>query len=131
MTALVLDAGALIALDRNDRGAWAMLRVAADDASTVQVPAGVIAQAWRDGRRQALLARALSHCDEVPLDGVVARAAGLLCGRSGTTDVIDASVALAAAGVARHGDVAIITSDPDDIRRLLSVLDVAARVVHV
>ena len=96
MTALVLDAGALIALDRNDRGAWAMLRVAADDASTVQVPAGVIAQAWRDGRRQALLARALSHCDEVPLDGVVARAAGLLCGRSGTTDVIDASVALAA-----------------------------------
>ena len=131
MTALVLDAGALIALDRNDRGAWAMLRVAADDASTVQVPAGVIAQAWRDGRRQALLARALSHCDEVPLDGVVARAAGLLCGRSGTTDVIDASVALAAAGVAGHGDVAIITSDPDDIRRLLSVLDVAARVVHV
>ncbi len=131
MTALVLDAGALIALDHNDRGAWAMLRVAADDASTVQVPAGVIAQAWRDGRRQALLARALSHCDEVPLDGVVARGGGLLCGRSGTTDVIDASVALAAAGVARHGDVAIITSDPDDIRRLLSVLDVAARVVHV
>lgn len=131
MTALVLDAGALIALDRNDRGAWAMLRVAADDASTVQVPAGVIAQAWRDGRRQALLARALSHCDEVPLDGVVARAAGLLCGRSGTTDVIDASVALAATGVARHGDVAIVTSDPDDLRRLLSVLDVAARVVQV
>ena len=128
---LVLDAGALIALDRNDRGAWAMLRVAADDATTVLVPAGVIAQAWRDGRRQALLSRALSHCDEVPLDGVVARAAGLLCGRAGTTDVIDASVAVTAAGVARHGDVAIITSDPDDIRRLLSVLDVATRVVHV
>ena len=131
MTVLVLDAGALIALDRNDRGAWAMLRVAADDATTVLVPAGVIAQAWRNGRRQALLSRALSHCDEVPLDGVVARAAGLLCGRAGTADVIDASVAITAAGVARYGDVAIITSDPDDIRRLLSVLDVAARVVHV
>ena len=131
MTALVLDAGALIALDRNDRGAWAMLRVAADDATTVLVPAGVIAQAWRDGRRQALLSRALSHCDEVPLDCVVARAAGLLCGRAGTADVIDASVAITAAGTARHGDVAIITSDPDDIRRLLSVLDVTARVVHV
>ena len=131
MTALVLDAGALIALDRNDRVAWSMLRVAADDASTVQVPAGVIAQAWRDGRRQALLSRALAHCDEVPLDGVVARAAGLLCGRAGTADVIDASVAIIAAGVARHGDVAIITSDPDDIRRLLSELDVEARVVQV
>lgn len=131
MTALVLDAGALIALDRNDRAAWAMLRVAADDASTVQVPAGVIAQAWRDGRRSALLSRALSHCDEVPLDGVVARAAGLLCGRTGTADIIDASVAITAAGVARHDDVAILTSDADDIRRLLSALDIAARVVHV
>lgn len=131
MTALVLDAGALIALDRNDRVVWAMLRVAADDASTVQVPAGAIAQAWRDGRRQALLSRALAHCDEVPLDGVVARAAGLLCGRAGTADVIDASVVVTAAGIARHQDVAIATSDPDDMRRLLSVLDVAARVVQV
>ena len=131
MTALVLDAGALIALDRNDRAAWAMLRVAADDASAVQVPAGAIAQAWRDGRRQALLSRALAHCDEVPLDGVVARAAGLLCGRAGTADVIDASVALTAAGVARHGAVAIVTSDPDDMRRLVSVLDVVARIVQV
>ena len=131
MTALILDAGALIALDRNDRAVWAMLRVAADDASTVQVPAGVIAQAWRDGGRQALLSRALAHCDEVPLDGVVARAAGLLCGQAGTADVIDASVALTAAGVARYEAVAIATSDPDDMRRLLSVLDVAARIVHV
>ena len=129
MTALVLDAGALIALDRNDRGAWAMLRVAADDASTVHLPAGAIAQAWRDGRRQALLSRALAHCDEVPLDGVVARAAGLLCGRAGTADVIDASVALTAA--ARHEAVAIVTSDPDDMRRLVSVLDVVARIVQV
>lgn len=131
MTALVLDAGALIALDRNDRAVWAMLRVAADDASTVQVPAGAIAQAWRDGRRQALLSRALAHCDEVPLDGVVARAAGLLCGRAGTADVIDASVAWTIAGVARHEGVAIATSDPDDMRQLLSVLGVAARVVQV
>lgn len=131
MTALVLDAGALIALDRNDRGAWAMLRVAADVASTVQVPAGVIAQAWRAGSRQALLSRALAQCDEVPLDGVVARAAGLLCGQAGTADVIDGSVALTAAGLARHERVTIATSDPDDMQRLLSVLDVVARIVHV
>jgi len=131
VTALVLDAGALIALDRNDRGVWAMLRVAADDASTVQVPAGAIAQAWRDGRRQALLSRALAHCDEVPLDGLGARAAGLLCGRTGIADVIDASVAITVVGLAQHDDVAIITSDPGDIQRLLSVLDAAVRVVHV
>ena len=68
---------------------------------------------------------------KVPLDGVVARAAGLLCGWAGTADVIDASVVVTAAGIARHEDVAIATSDPDDMRRLLSVLDVAARVVQV
>ena len=34
-------------------------------------------------------------------------------------------------GIARDGDVAIITSDPDEIRRLLSELDVEARVVQV
>ena len=131
MTALVLDAGALIALDRNDRTAWAMLRIAADDGSTVRVPAGAIAQAWRDGNRQALLSRALAHCDEVPLDGLMARAAGLLCGRAATADVIDASVAVTAAGIARHNTVAIVTSDVGDMRRLLSILDSSARVVLV
>jgi len=63
----------------------------------VYVPAGVISQAWRDGTGQALLSRALRHCDEVPLDGVLARAAGLLCGQAGTADVIDASQAAAVA----------------------------------
>lgn len=131
MTALVLDAGALIALDRNDRVAWAMLRVTADDAGMVQVPAGAIAQAWRDGRRQALLSRALRHCDEVPLDGPLARAAGMLCGHASTADVIDASVALTASGISRHADVAVVTSDADDIRLLLSVLDCTARIVEI
>ena len=97
MTALVLDTGALIALDRNDRTVWAMLRNAADDSAQVSVPAGVIAQAWRGGSRQALLPRALTHCDEVPLEGPLARATGLLCGRAGTADIVDASVALVAA----------------------------------
>ena len=101
MTTLVLDARALIALDRNDRSAWAMLRNAADDSAEVSVPAGVIAQAWRDGSRQALLARALAHCDEIPLDGPLARATGLLCAHAGTADIIDASVAVIAAGVLR------------------------------
>jgi hypothetical protein len=128
---IVLDTGALIALDRNDRETWALLRIAADDKDIIQVPAGAIAQAWRDGGRQVLLARALRHCDEVGLDGTAARAAGLLCGRSGTSDVIDASVAVAAAGPARHGRVSILTSDPADITRLLSALGVTADIVTV
>ncbi len=122
MTALVLDAGALIALDRNDREVWAMLRVAADDSSIVQVSAGAIGQAWRDGARQALLARALRHCDEVALEGTVARAAGLLCGKTSTADVIDASIAIAAAVLSRTEHVVILTSDRDDIALLADEL---------
>ncbi len=131
MSALVLDTGALIALDRNDRTVWAILRVAADAGETVHVPAGVIAQAWRDGRRQVLLVRALRHCHEEPLDGRLARAAGLLCGRASTSDVIDASVALAVAGASRRSDVAVLTSDGADLHHLLSALDLSATVVDV
>ncbi len=131
MTALVLDAGALIQLDRNDRSTWALLRVAADASNTVHVPTGAIAQAWRDGRRQVLLARALSHCDEVALEGPLARAAGVLCGKAATADVIDASIAVTAAGLARDDQVVVVTSDRADLRHLLAVLDVEVRLIEV
>ena len=131
MSSLVLDAGALIALDRNDRGVWAMLRIATDDAWLVQVPAGAIAQAWRDGRQQVLLTRALRHCDEVALDGAIARAVGLLCGKSRTADIVDASVALAAAGLARRGAVSVLTSDSGDIEHLVETLQVDVTVIGV
>jgi hypothetical protein len=80
------------------------------------VPAGVVGQVWRDGRRQARLARLLAT-DEVEievLDDRRAREAGQLCGARGTADVIDASVVLGA----RARDHRIVTSDPDDLERL-------------
>lgn len=131
MTVFVLDSGALIAIDRNDRSVSAMLRVVLDDGDEVQVPAGAVAQTWRDGGRQANLARTLQRCEEVPLDSEVARAAGILCGRTGTTDVIDASVAVATAVAASSGSVAVLTSDPDDLAILLSAVGVDARLVYV
>ena len=129
-TVVVLDTGALIALDRDQRSTWAMLRVAAEEGAVVQVPAGAIAQAWRNGSRQALLSRALRHCEDVPLDGSVARAAGLLCGRTNTADVIDATVALVAGAAGRAGRVTDVTSDPDDIGRLTVALRVEVRLVR-
>ena len=131
MSALVLDTGALIALDRNDRTVWAMLRNSADDSAQVSVPAGVVAQAWRGGSRQALLARALVHCDEVPLEGSLARATGLLCGRAGTADIVDASVALVAAARSQTGPTSLITSDPTDLRHLLQTLKAPVRLVAI
>jgi hypothetical protein len=130
MTSLVFDTGALIALDRNDRQAWALLRVASDEGHLIEVPAGAIAQAWRNGQRQALLVRALRHCDEVPLDGALARASGLLCGQSRTSDIVDASIAIVAAGRSRHTNVSIVTSDRSDIEHLIEVLDINAQIIE-
>jgi predicted nucleic acid-binding protein len=117
----VLDAGALIALDRGDRDAWALLTETHRAGQRPVVPAPVIAQAWREGRRQARLARVLSGAELVPADGPVARRAGELLGQSRTTDVLDALVALAAQD--RPG-CEVLTSDPADILLLLQTLHV-------
>lgn len=113
---ITLDAGALIALERGDGRMIALLSESVRQNRSFRVPAGVLGQAWRDGRRQSILARFL-HAEEVtivPLDAPMARAAGELCGTKGTTDVIDASVVLTAR---QHGDN-IITSDVSDLKRL-------------
>jgi len=54
-------------------------------------------------------------------DARLARRAGELLGRSHTTDVLDALVALAAADRPGHE---VLTSDPDDIHHLLQALGV-------
>ncbi len=124
MTAVVLDTGALIGFERNDRRIVAIIVRALEHHDPLLVPAGVVAQAWRDGTRQTRLARLLGSplCEVLVLDDHQARAAGQICGVAGTTDVIDASVALAA-----HNHAArVLTSDPDDLRLLDHSLDIVA-----
>jgi hypothetical protein len=113
---LTLDTGALIALDRGDRRVTALLRQALTAGYRIRVPAGVVGQAWRDGRRQVVLSRFLrsSEVEVVPLVDQLSRAAGELCGVTGTADVIDASVVLVAK---KYRDL-IVTGDPDDLKRL-------------
>jgi PIN domain len=113
---VTLDAGALIALDRGAGRMIALLQRAVTTGARLRVPAGVIGQAWRDGTRQARLARFLRtpHVEIAPLDGELARACGELCAASRTRDVIDASVVI----TAREHDDVILTSDVEDLRRL-------------
>ena len=113
---LTLDASALIAFERNDRIVVAIIARAEEHKLRLAAPAGVVGQVWRDGRRQARLARLLgsSLIEVVPLDDERARAAGQLCGVSGTRDVIDASVVLCA----RERGHGVLTSDVDDLERL-------------
>ena len=116
MRGLTLDAGALIAVDRNDRRVVVFLRRAIERKLDTVVPAGVLGQVWRDGRRQARLAQMLRQPEVSvePLDEYRARAAGQLCGIRGTEDVVDASVVLCA----RMRKHQILTGDLDDLLRL-------------
>lgn len=116
MTGLTLDAGALLAFERNDRQVVALITLALHHGRAIAVPAGVVGQVWRDGRRQARLARLLAskEVEVEALDDRRAREAGQLCGARGTADVIDASVVLGA----RARGHRIATSDPEDLQRL-------------
>jgi len=114
VSALVLDAGALVAIDRDDRSMIARLRVAQEHGMELRTNAMVVAQVWRDRQgRQVSLARLLQAVDVRAIDHQDGRQAGVLLGLAGTADPIDASVVLLAA----PGD-RILTSDPDDLTRL-------------
>lgn len=111
---LILDNGALIALERNDRAMWTRLRVALANDEVPLSHGGVVGQAWRGrGSRQARLAMALEAIEIRPLDRALGRAAGELLARAGRSDVVDAALIL----LASDGDQ-IVTSDPGDIEPL-------------
>ncbi len=125
MTA-VLDSGALIAIDRRDRTVGAMLRVLQRDGVPVHTSAGALGQVWRDGRRQANLARVLPGFDIAVLDEVAAKRAGELLRANRTDDLVDAHVALLVQPGGR-----VLTSDEADIKRLLRTRRVKAEIVRV
>lgn len=121
-TPVTLDAGALIAVERRSALMRDVLEELAAAGGRALLPAAVLAQVYRDGSRQVPLARLLNRAElitVVPLDRRAALLAGTLCGQAGTADIADASVVLCATG---HGGGvgAIVTSDPGDIRKLLS-----------
>ena len=125
MAGLTLDTGALIALERNDRRAWGFSRIATERGQPVCVPAGCLAQFWRSNHPR--VARVLAGATVDALTHRNALEVGRLLARTGTVDVVDASVALGA--VAR--DQAVVTSDPDDFERIASAAGLGLRVLRV
>ena len=124
---VVLDAGALIALARGDTAARAAVRRAEQEDYEVVVPTPVVAQVHRGGWDRASMDRALKAVDvfsETSLE--TAMRAGVLLGRTGLADAVDAIVVAEASGV----PTTIVTSDPDDIGRLVDA-DEAGRGVYV
>jgi hypothetical protein len=116
VSALVLDAGAFVAVDRGDRAMIARLRAAQQAGLELRSTAVVITQVWRDpAGRQANLARLLKSVDIKAVDEPLGREAGVLLGRAGMTDAVDASVV----AVSAAGD-RVLTSDAGDIRPLVA-----------
>jgi hypothetical protein len=112
---LILDSGALIALERNERPMWARLKAASLAGELPTTHGGVLGQVWRSGPRQARLAQALHGVDVHPLDQALGRAAGELLRATATSDVIDAAVVLLAA----DGDE-IVTLDRKEFEVLVA-----------
>lgn len=114
---LVYDAGALIAADRGGNHGFMRIheRFIERGVAPPIVPAGVLGQVWRDGARQARLARMLKTVDIEALDETTAKLAGKLCGAAGTSDVTDAAVVV----IAFREHAGIVTSDPGDMGKLL------------
>jgi hypothetical protein len=122
----VLDAGALVAIERNDFVVRRQVDEAIRRSVEVVTSAAVVAQVWRNESREALLARLLRGFDIRPLGPAAGRRIGELLAVSRTIDVVDGHVAL----LVRDGDV-VLTSDPRDIGQLVSSLDVAASTVKI
>jgi len=116
MPGVTLDAGGLIALDRNDRRMVVLLARARETGARVTVPATALAQAVRRPDRQVRLARLIRQptTDVVDLGRVDATNVGRLLAVSGTSDIIDAHVVICA----RRSDQPVVTSDPGDLRAL-------------
>lgn len=116
MTGTTLDTGALIALESGSKRMAVLLEEALAHNTELAVPAGVVAQAWRGGGRQARIARLLraSVTTIVPLDRRLALRVGARCAVTGSADVIDVSVAVCA----RDRQQPVVTSDPGDIGKI-------------
>ena len=116
MRGVTLDAGALIALDRNDRSVVALLERVATTGGRVTIPGCALAQAIRAPSRQARLARLARQAstDVVPLDRKDATAVGIMLAATRTSDIADAHVVVCA----RRAGQTVATSDPNDLSKL-------------
>jgi hypothetical protein len=111
------DAGALIAAERGLQSIWWLHRDLLKRGLRPTLPTVVLGQAWRGGP-QARLSRLVHGCIIEPFTEQQARTAGAALARSGSSDLIDAAVVTTAL---ERNDM-IVTSDPDDLRRIASAL---------
>ena len=117
MSGYLYDTGALIAAERGERLMWAVHRRILDQGIRPTVPSTVLAQTWRSGP-QPQLSRLLAGCEVRTFTEDQARRAGRILGRTGGTDIVDASVVV----IAQRLGQAVLTSDPNDLEPIAAAL---------
>jgi predicted nucleic acid-binding protein len=113
---IAFDTGAFVALERRQRTALEVLRVADEDGDDLIAPASAVAEWWRRGKREkqrAAILRAFRF--EAPTLHV-AQLAGVAMGLVGAS--LGDALVMAAASV--QGDV-VYTADVEDFERLRRV----------
>jgi predicted nucleic acid-binding protein len=106
---VTFDTGMLIALERRNASALALLRACRLSRARITIPTTVVAEWWR-GSHQSLLDSGLIE----PLLLEVAKQAGELLSQTGRSNAVDATVV---ASAARRGDI-VVTGDRQDLSEL-------------
>ena len=114
---IVYDAGVLVAAERDDRNVWADHRIRLEVGAVPTTTAPVVAQVSRSAR-QVQLRRFLRGCEIAAFSPQQADEVGELLAKAGAFDVVDAHVVVIAATTGSP----VLTSDPDDLRRLSNYL---------
>jgi predicted nucleic acid-binding protein len=112
---LVLDAGALIGVERGSEIVAVMVEQAHEGGGDTVIPASVLAQVWRGGPKAARLARLIAASAVDTLDEDRAREIGVRLGAQAGKDVTDAHVSCCAV---EHQAI-VATSDRADIESLI------------
>jgi predicted nucleic acid-binding protein len=121
---LTLDTGALIALEADRLAMRKVFYAALAEDALITVPAVVVAEWWRAGRREKERAKILRSVHVEALEKHVAMAAGIALGLVSKATTIDA---LVMASAALRGDT-VYTCDVGDLERLRAGVPGFARV---
>ncbi len=113
---LILDSGAVISWSRGEVRARALLTRALELGVDIRIPIAVLAETLRGGPGDAPVHRVRNAVDVFPTDETSGRLAGVLLGRTGGTNAVDALVA--AEAITARADV--LTGDADDMQQLLA-----------
>jgi predicted nucleic acid-binding protein len=126
VSGVTYDTGALIAAERDSKSVWRLHRRLLERGMHPTLPTVVLGQAWRGGP-QARLSRLVRGCRIEPFTEQQARSVGAALAASNGRDLVDAAVVVTALD---RGDL-VVTSDPDDLRRIAAALgrDLAVHVV--